>query len=306
MGLNHGNYTTSLNGCQARQIFALIRVLIPQSPLPYLPTASIILGRITGTARSTDIPHGVLTIPEPNAMQGANTMSRPFKLYRLQQIDSQLDRMIKRLREIEIDLNEDRALRQASDRSDQANEGLEKARKAQRRAEDNVLQQRVKIEQSEATLYSGKVRNPKELQDLENESASLKRYLSVLEDRQLEAMLAEEEAASSQVKAARELEKVRSQFAQQSNELLQEKERLLKDCTRSKEERQAAISSIPEEDMRLYTGLRQKSRGIAVAKVTDEACSACGSTLNSVLLHAARSPFEVNCCDTCGRILYAG
>ena len=233
-------------------------------------------------------------------------MSRPFKLYRLQQIDSQLDRMIKRLREIETQLNEDKALRQAADLANQANEKVENARKAMRLAEDNVRQQRVKIEQSEAALYGGKVRNPKELQDLENEVASLKRYLGLLEDRQLEAMLTEEEAVSIQTKAARDLEKVRSQFSQQSNELLQEKERLLKDCTTSNEERQAAISSIPEEDMRLYTNLREKRRGIAVAKVTDKACSACGSTLNSALLHAAHSPFEINCCDTCGRILYAG
>lgn len=233
-------------------------------------------------------------------------MSRSFKLYRLQQIDSQLDWTNKRLQEIEAALNEDEALRQANEHAQKADEALQNVRKALRRAEENVHQQRLKIEQSEATLYSGKVSNPKELQDLENEVAALKRYLDVLEDRQLEAMLAEEEAASLHQIAANELEKVRAHFAQRSKALLTEKEKVLTDVTRFTEERQAATRSILERDLETYTQLREKRRGIAVAKVIDRACSACGSTLNAALLHAARSPAKINCCDTCGRILYAG
>jgi predicted nucleic acid-binding Zn-ribbon protein len=233
-------------------------------------------------------------------------MSRPFKLYRLQQIDSQLDRMVKRLQEIEAALNEDEALRMAMQQVKKAGVELDSARELLLQAETETRQQRLKIEQSESSLYGGKVRNPKELQDLGKEVSALKRYLSVLEDRQLEAMLIEEEAAELKESADQELEKERARFAQQSKELLEEKERLLKDMNLSREERQAAMSSIPENDMELYMQIRQKRHGIAVAKVTDNACSACGSTLNAVLLHAVRSPLEINRCDTCGRILYIG
>jgi predicted nucleic acid-binding Zn-ribbon protein len=233
-------------------------------------------------------------------------MSRPFKLYRLQQIDSQLDRMDKRLQEIEAALNEDEALQLATLRAKETDADMENARKLLHQAEAETRQQRLKIEQSEFSLYGGKIRNPKELQDLGNEVAALKRYLSVLEDRQLEAMLVEEEAAEQEQIAYRDLDKERARFAQQSKEMLEEKERLLKDVNRSKEERQAVASSIPEEDLDLYTQIRTKRHGIAVAMVTDNSCSACGSTLNAVLLHAARSPLKINCCDTCGRILYLG
>jgi predicted nucleic acid-binding Zn-ribbon protein len=233
-------------------------------------------------------------------------MSRPFKLYRLQQIDSQLDWTTKRLKEIEAALKEDKALRRASAKVQQADEALQSALKVLQRAEQDVQQQRVKIEQSEAALYGGKVRNPKELQDLENEVAALKRYLNVLEDRQLEAMLSEEEALSKQKIAADKLDVEKSRFAQQSEELLKEKEKVLKEIARFQEERQAAANSISSQDMDTYTRLRKNRRGIAVAKVTDKACSACGSTLSAALLHAARSPVQINHCDTCGRILYAG
>jgi predicted nucleic acid-binding Zn-ribbon protein len=123
-------------------------------------------------------------------------MSSPFKLYRLQQTDSQIDRRATRVAEIEVALKDDEALMRGTRTVQIAEQELKDFRKALQRAEDNVSGQRVKIEQSEATLYGGKVKNPKELQDLQNEAAALKRYLGGLEDRLLEAMLAEEEAAS--------------------------------------------------------------------------------------------------------------
>jgi hypothetical protein len=233
-------------------------------------------------------------------------MSRPFKLYRLQQIDSQLDWIHNRIQEIDHLLKEDSALQEAIAHAELSDQALQKARKEMRRAEDEVRQQRLKIEQSESSLYGGKIRNPKELKDLENEVASLKRYLSVLEDRQLEAMLAEEEAAERQKQSAAELEVTRQKHSQRSNELMQERERILKDASRLEDERNAALTSISADDLALYTQLRKTRRGVAVAKVADRACSACGSTLNAALLSAAHSPNQINHCEVCGRILYLG
>jgi predicted nucleic acid-binding Zn-ribbon protein len=233
-------------------------------------------------------------------------MSLSFKLYRLQQIDSQLDRARARLREIDTALSEDQAIRQAKARLQEAEEELRSNRKLLRQAEDAVQEQRLKIEQTEATLYSGRVRNPKELQDMQNEAAALKRYRIVLEDRQLEAMIAVEEMEAVQKTASSDLETVVSQFAKQHIALTQEQTVLLNDIERIENERKATVSSIPDDPLKLYEQLRQQRRGIAVAKVTDKACSACGSTLNAVLLNAARSPNQISRCDICGRILYGG
>jgi predicted nucleic acid-binding Zn-ribbon protein len=128
----------------------------------------------------------------------------------------------------------------------------------------------------------------------------------VLEDRQLEAMMIEEESASVYQTASTDLDLVRQQFAEQHHELNDEKEKLQKDVVRFEGERKAAVSSIPATDMGLYNKIRRQRRGIAVAKVTDKACSACGTILSAALLHAARSPNEINICDTCSRILYVG
>jgi predicted nucleic acid-binding Zn-ribbon protein len=233
-------------------------------------------------------------------------MSAPFKLYRLQQIDSQIDRARSRLHEIDIALGDDAAVRRALQQKAAAQQAVEEASRAVARAEAEVLSQRLKIEQTEASLYGGKVRNPKELQDLEHEAAALKRYLTVLEDRQLDAMLALEDAEGIAAQAAAALDALNLQTASQNEALLSEQAGMVKDVQRQEQERQAVAASISPEEIQLYEQLRSQRKGVAVARVTDRACSACGSTLSAALLSASRSPNQITRCATCGRILYHG
>jgi hypothetical protein len=233
-------------------------------------------------------------------------MSEPFKLYRLQQIDSQIDQVKNRLKNIEIALSADKTVRLAQKLKEQSQDSLKHDQKKLQNAEQDVQAQRVKIEQSESTLYGGKVRNPKELQDLQNEVAALKRYLGVLEDRLLEAMIVVETAEEKLQTDTDLLEKALAQFAAQHAELTREKEGLLTDLNRMEGQRAATTSSIPAEDLQIYEQLRNSRNGIAVARIVDRCCSACGTTLNAALLHAARSPNQMSRCDGCNRILYSG
>lgn len=233
-------------------------------------------------------------------------MSRSFTLYRLQQLDSQLDHIRQRQGEIQIALNDAQALRQAEAEAHQADAALQTARKNLHKAEETVKEQRLKIETTEAALYGGKVRNPKELQDLQHESAALKRFLSVLEDRQLEAMLSEEEVAAASRAATIQLELAQANHNQRLADLKDEHNRLLKDTSRLEEERQATVNSIPPDDKALYETLRKQRRGIAVSIVKNKACNTCGVTLNAILLDAALTSGQLTRCDGCGRILYLG
>jgi uncharacterized protein len=233
-------------------------------------------------------------------------MSQPFKLYRLQQLDSQQDRARARLEEIRQALSQHEALRQAEEKTQQSDETLQAARKNLRKAEQLVRDQRIKIEQTESTLYGGKVRNPKELQDLQHESAALKRYLITLEDRQFEAMMAEEEAIQEHATNQAELDNIRIDTARQHKELIEEQNRIDRELLHLEAERSAAAGAIEAGDMTLYEQLRRQRRGLAVALINNKACTACGTTLNAALLDAARSPNQLNRCDNCGRILYFG
>jgi hypothetical protein len=233
-------------------------------------------------------------------------MSQPFKLYRLQQVDTQLDKARSRIAEIDAILSDNAVLQAAQDYLVEIREARHSDERELRRAEEEVQAQQIKIEQNQAVLYSGNVKNPKELEDLQKESQSLKRFLAVLEDRQLEQMIIFEDADALYQEAKAQLEEVEQNAAKENLELTQEKDVLEKDINRLEGERQAAMAGVPAEDLELYAKLRKTRAGIAVAKVRDKTCSACGATLPQGLAQAARSPNQIARCDNCGRIIYAG
>jgi len=232
-------------------------------------------------------------------------MSRSSNLYALQKTDSQIDQHKKRLREIAVILADRSAIEKAEAQSQQTQSKLDEGQKALRSDETKVKDQRLKIEQNEATLYSGKIRNPKELKDLQDEVAALKRYLEVLEERQLEAMLHVDDVRSSHEEAHGNLKAIENKTEQLHRDLLTEKTEIEGSLTNLGSQRQSCLSAIIAEDLQIYEQLRQQRAGIAVAKVNDRACSACGATLNAAHYQTARSPSQITNCQTCGRILYA-
>jgi uncharacterized protein len=232
-------------------------------------------------------------------------MSQPFSLYRLQQIDSTLDKAKSRLNQVEALLADNQELILAQEAAAEKENALAAARKSLKRAEEEVAAQQIKIEQNASTLYGGRVRNPKELQDLQNESAALKRYLSVLEDRQLECMVTVEEAEEEYEQTTALLREVEEKVGQEQVNLQTEKNTLEKEIERFSSERGAAAGSISPEDYQLYEQLRRTRMGVAVARVTDRSCSACGSTLTPATVQLAQSK-QLTRCTFCGRILYVG
>ena len=159
-------------------------------------------------------------------------MSASLGLYRLQLVDSRMDEIRARLEEIRQTLENDVELRRAKKQATETDATLKLAQHTLKQAEAEVDKQKVKIEQSEANLYSGNVKNPKELQDLQNEVAALKRHLATLEDRQLEAMLEEESAEQTYQAAIEKMERVKARLANQNQTLTDEQSDLNKDLER--------------------------------------------------------------------------
>ncbi len=232
-------------------------------------------------------------------------MSRPKDLYDLQQIDSQLDRINARLKEIAAILADDQAVRQAQGEADKAAQHLAEAQKQLQQARQIVQAQRTKIQQEEDKLYSGRVVNPKELSDLQNEVAALKRHLDTLEERQIEAMLLVDETSAVNERAQQKLEAVKAESAQRNQTLIAEREALLTQRADLETRRQKQSARLTAEDRELYERLRTTRGRIAVARVQERTCAACGSTLISATRQQARSPSSITLCDTCGRILYS-
>lgn len=232
-------------------------------------------------------------------------MSRSSDLYSLQLIDSQLDRNQERLREIGEVLSDHTKIRKAEAILKAKTEALEATQKSLRQAEENVKAQRLKIKHADAKLYSGKIRNPKELQDLQDESLALKRYLSVLEDRQLEFMLELDDKKEQFRKAQETHELMVDNYRKISIDLNSEKDKIASSISELNIRKNSLHTQISEDDLKIYLQIRKQRNGVAVSKVEGRACSSCGATLTAALHQAARSPNQITRCDSCGRILFS-
>ena len=232
-------------------------------------------------------------------------MSAALGLYRLQQVDSQIDQIQSRLKVIQQTIENDAELRAATEQLAASENRYKDAERTLKQSEAEVEKQSIKIEQTEASLYGGHVHNPKELQDLQKDVASLKRHLATLEERQLEAMLVVETTEKDWQNAKSLMERVQSSLGEQNRDLAQESTSLHKDRERLNSERQAVISDIAQQTMATYNQLRQQRRGIAVTILSDGSCAACGTTLTPSQQQNARSTSQLFRCPSCGRILYA-
>jgi predicted nucleic acid-binding Zn-ribbon protein len=232
-------------------------------------------------------------------------MSAALGLYRLQQVDSQVDQIQSRLKMIQQTLENDATLRAANEGLAAAESQHKDAERALTSIEADVEKQRLKIEQTEASLYGGKVHNPKELQDLQKDVASLKRHLQTLEERQLEAMITVEAAEKALQTAQADLNRVQANLKDQNKDLTQESETLRKKLERLSSERQAVVTDIASQTLSIYDQLRKQKRGLAITTIADNSCEACGTTLTPSQQQTARSTSQLFHCPTCGRILYA-
>lgn len=232
-------------------------------------------------------------------------MSASLGVFRLQQVDRQVDQARARLDAIRKILEDDVELRSALGLAESAQDEKKQAQRDLHAAENNVQNQLEKIKQAEGSLYGGSVRNPKELQDLQNEVAALKRHLTTLEERQLEAMLRMESAELQLKSAEAQLAGLQTRLGDQHGALLEEKTALSKDLERLQAERQAIVSALAIQALDKYENLRLQRRGTAVAEIHESSCSACGTLLTAALQQNARSTTQMAHCPSCGRILYA-
>jgi predicted nucleic acid-binding Zn-ribbon protein len=233
-------------------------------------------------------------------------MSRVSSLHQLQNLDLELDRIERRLGEIEAILGDSSQIEVLQGKLDIAEASLAEEESKAKSSENTVQIQQEKIKSTEASLYSGNVTNPKELQDLQMEYESLQRYLTTLEDRLLEAMVLVEQAQEIQEFADKELNAALEARNNDQKELVNERAELVSHAQKVAGEREPMLEGIGTEDLELYQSLRSRLNGIAVAVLDADSCGACGLVLPASEQQTIRSGTDPVLCTQCGRILYGG
>ncbi len=230
-------------------------------------------------------------------------MAQAEALFNLQKIDLEIIRDRKRLKEIASALEDDEVIFQAQKQVDNAQEQLKPLRTEMKSLELEIQSNTDKSKQSEQRLYSGNVKNPKELQDLQNEIAALKNRNEVLEDRLLEQMMIVEEAESTLEERTGTLETVTSEWEQEHQDLLTEKSNLEAAVERLLEQRTTALKNVHDDNLKLYDKMRKQKANKPISVLSGRTCSVCGVEQTMSIEQEVKRGIELINCNNCERIL---
>jgi uncharacterized protein len=231
-------------------------------------------------------------------------MNKSMSLFLLQNIDQKIDQIHAHQNKIDLFLADHTAEELASAREESARADRAVTEKELDALEKKIQTSRIKLQQSESSLYGGKIQSPKELQDLEAEIKLLKSSIAQFETRQFDLMLEIEKEQSHEAGLHQVTSEAASSHDQQAIDLLTEKSDLAKSLDKNLTERKALSAGIDADILEIYERLRSTKSGIAITGVDDGTCSACGAEITLAEWQRARISSELCYCGTCGRILY--
>jgi uncharacterized protein len=233
-------------------------------------------------------------------------MSQPEALYRLQEIDLNIRRMQNRLKEISEILADDAVLQAAQAQVTAAQDKLTPLKKRVRQLEDEIQSNEEKARASEQQLYSGTIKNPKEMQDMQQEIESLKRWHGELENMLLDTMLDAEAAEAGLSEATTNFSSVSASRGDEQRHLLDEQAELHQHIEQAKERRQQVLTEIAPENLKIYNTMKVRKNHQPVAIMTGNTCSVCGVAQTIAIEREVRQGIRLVKCSNCERILVSG
>lgn len=228
------------------------------------------------------------------------------RILRLQELDSNMDRTVARIEELEAGEDVRLAARKVEELEDRLGElrlGLDSQRREQERLEAEVASLEAKAEAEERRLFDGSVANPKELGSLQAEVASLRNRKARIEDEVLEQMERREEMEARLPPLESELAEARRHLAGLDADAAKEREEAKNDVEMLRSDRKALIPEFDEELLELYEDLRAQKRGVGAAALEDGVCSGCHQKLSPLELERIKQTEGVRRCEYCRRIL---
>jgi len=223
-------------------------------------------------------------------------------LLHLQEVDLALAENAKHQSAIESRLRDDVELREADRVAQRCHKEAEAARKAQESIEFELSRFQIKRDLTEQNLYSGRITNARELQDLQAELQSLRRQVAKLEDELLEAMMAREEADAADQDAQARLTAIRERLERNHAALTAERDALISDAAALRTQREQLRAEIPRAIIESYDYLKDRTAGMPVAQMKGGVCSICGTELLRPTQQAVQRGQEAYC-DNCRRLV---
>lgn len=230
-------------------------------------------------------------------------MTDILRLHELQKIDSNAEKVRRHLMQYQMALAEPEVVKELRARSQAADSEWQSWTTRQKQLEQDVQALSARIASSEEKLMGGAIRNPKELEDLQQSVESIKRQLAALEEEDVQALLRIDETAALKAKEAAALADIEKQWTARSDGLAAEEAKTRRIGAQLKANRAKLVEVIPAADLELYEGLRKRRAGVAVTTIEKDQCAACNVRVPTGVISAARSATTPVFCTSCARIL---
>ena len=224
------------------------------------------------------------------------------QLYRLQQLDLELERKQQELNEVENQLSDNKALVPAESEMVSQKGQLEEARKRQESSEWELEDLQEKVRQIDSKLYSGKTKDSKELVNLEREGKALRSRIGTKEDALLGLMSQVEEIEAKVRTTAEGIERLKRECEQRQETFRPRKSEIETLLAKLRADRDGLVQQIDLEALSIYERIRL-TRAQAVVKVERGRCLGCHITVSTSQWQKARAGDLIQC-NNCGRILY--
>jgi len=229
-------------------------------------------------------------------------MSLAGQLYRLQQLDLELQDRQQELSDVENKLNDNKALLATETKLASQREQLEEAKKKQKSCEWELDDLQEKTRQVDGKLYGGKTKDPKELVNLEKEAKALKGQIKTKEDGLLALMSQVDQIEADVRGTVEESEQLKRESGQRQETLGPRKGELEIELVELKGERSGLAQQVDSEALSVYERIRL-ARGQAVVKVERGRCLGCHIAVPTSQWQKARAGDLIQC-NNCSRILY--
>ncbi len=230
-------------------------------------------------------------------------MSSAETLFRLQEVELRLAQTVKRLREIADQLTNDQVIREAEQQIANAEQSLLPLQTRVRDLELEIQSNATKSQQTNDALYSGRVRNPKELQDMQHEIQALQKRNQDLENALLDVMLKVEEAEQILNERKLHLQSAQSHREHNNTDLMNERERLESEKQELQQKREQILKTVDAESLAIYNNLKPRKHNQPVAFLVDRSCSFCQVEQEMSVVSEVRRGQKLTTCSSCGRIL---
>ena len=230
-------------------------------------------------------------------------MSPARGLYQVQQLELAIIEHTKEIKAINARLQNNQEIKALQAQFNAAQSSLELIVKRVKEVELQIEAVVTKRQATETRLYSGSVKNPKELQDMQMEMDALTRRRAELDDQLLLLMMEQEEAHQTSHHSETALKEARDKQETEHQSLRKEKTRLTEKVQQLMAERKNALKQIPSDALKTYSSLRTVKANRPVSVLKDKTCGVCGIKQNSAIIASINRDGSLVKCHNCGRIL---